>query len=456
MKVVLAKSGLDGPISGADETLVRYAIRLHGLGYLHSVALLHRPAPDDPYLRRLLAAEISVAVVAPRARLRAALVRIRRIAIALRLITDVTVATPTSETNKRQTRPRKAWRRLWHIASDVHLLACRRHFRRCDADLIHVVASDTGGAALIRAAHQIRRPVLFHELGTPDHLPELRAHYIQFAAIARQASEVAALSPALAEGWRSAFGLVRPARVLPLLHDDAGARAEARPSGTGVVFGYAARLERAKGLMILLEAFAAARRRVPGIRLRVSGVGPLASTARERADALALGDACEFLGYTPEDDKRALLESFDVFVLPTLAEGTPNSLIEVMMLGVAVVATTVGGIPDMLARDAANPDDAALLVAPDDADALADALVRLATDAALRERLGAAARRRYLAFFHPDAVLPLLLYEYRRMIRGRQETAGDPPRHPWRASDGAVRAPVPATGPISAAMRPAE
>jgi glycosyltransferase involved in cell wall biosynthesis len=378
---------------------------------------------------------------------------IRRLAIALGLIVDVTVTTPTTQSNKRQTGPRRAWRRLWHIASDVHLLACRRHFRRCHADVIHVVASDAGAAVLIRAAQQIGTPVLFHELGTPDYLPELRAHYVAFAAVARAASEVAALSPALAEGWRSAFALARPVRVLPLMHEDAGARAEARPSDTGIVFGFAARLERGKGLMILLEAFAAARRRVPGIRLRVSGVGPLASAARERAEALALGDSCEFLGYTPEADKRALLESFDVFVLPTLAEGTPHSLIEVMMLGLPVVTTTVGGIPDMLARDpATNLDDAALLVPPNDADTLTDALIRVATDAALRERLGAAARRRYLAIFHPDSVLPLMLDNYQRTIGRPRETAGDPPRHPWRPADCGAWPQARATGKIAALM----
>ncbi len=449
MRVVLAKSELAGPISGADEALVRYAIRLHELGHLHSVALLHRPVPADPYLRRLQAAGIPVAVVVPRSRLRRALVLTRRVAIALRLITDATVASPANEASERQTRLRSAWRRLWHMASDVHLSACQRHFRRCHADVIHVVASDAGAAVLIHAAQQIRTPVLFHELGTPDYLPELRAHYVGFAAVARAASEVAALSPALAEGWRGAFGLVRPARVLPLLHEDAGARADARPSAAGVVFGFAARLERGKGPMILLEAFAAARRRVPDIRLRVSGVGPLAAAVRERAETLGLGDSCEFLGYTLEDDKRALLESFDVFVLPTLAEGTPNSLVEVMMLGLPVVTTTVGGIPDMLARGAApNADDAALLVPPNDVGSLAEALIRVATDATLRERLGAAARRRYLAIFHPDSVMPLLLEEYRRTSGGRREPAGDRPRHPWQVPDGVVMPHVLAPGTL--------
>ena len=91
---------------------------------------------------------------------------------------------------------------------------------------------------------------------------------------------------ALAGRWQDEFARTNRGwgtRVLPLLHDDAGRRAETRPPGAGVVFGFAARFERGKGPLTLLEAFAAARRGVPGIRLRMSGVGPLAGAARERA-----------------------------------------------------------------------------------------------------------------------------------------------------------------------------
>lgn len=447
MTIVLAKSELAGPISGADEALVRYAIQLHRLGHLRSVVLLHRPAEDDPYLHRLVDAGITVDVIAHTSRLRSTLLLVRRCAVALGLVVDVTVTTPSSESARRQTWPRRVWRQLWHFVATVHLRAARRHFRRSRADVVHVVASDAGAAVLIRTARDARLPVLFHELGTPQYLPELHAHYVEFAASARAASEVAALSPSLAHGWEAAFDLTRPARVVPLLHVDAGPRTTASSTDTGgVVFGFAARLERGKGPIVLLDAFARARQRVPGIRLRVSGVGPLATVARERAEALALGDSCEFLGYTLEEDKRALLESFDVFVLPTLAEGTPNGLIEVMMLGLPIVSTTVGGIPDMLPADTGvEVEDAAVLVPPDDVDSLAEALVRLASDASLRERLGAAARRRYLATFHPDAVLSLLLEEYARMTAAHGQVACEPSGHPWRITDAAVPRHEPAT-----------
>ena len=83
-------------------------------------------------------------------------------------------------------------------------------------------------------------------------------------------------------------------------------------------------------------------------------------------------------------------------------------------------------------------------------------LRRVATDASLRERLGAAARRRYLAIFHPDAVLPLLLHEYQRLIGSTRQNAGDPPRHPWRAAEGAVPTHGAATGMFITAVKTTE
>jgi glycosyltransferase involved in cell wall biosynthesis len=184
--------------------------------------------------------------------------------------------------------------------------------------------------------------------------------------------------------------------------------------------------------MTLLASFARVRQQQPGVRLRVSGVGPLDRAAHDQAAALGLTPAsCEFLGYTLERDKRALMESFDVFVLPSLAEGTPNSLIEAMMMGLPIVATRVGGIPDMLGAAGV-----ALLVPPDDVEALAAAMTLMARDADLRSRLRAAARERYERIHHPDAVLPVVLREYARTASRARERERDAPRgvgHPWEA-----------------------
>jgi glycosyltransferase involved in cell wall biosynthesis len=90
-------------------------------------------------------------------------------------------------------------------------------------------------------------------------------------------------------------------------------------------------------------------------------------------------------------DVHDIVSLMDVFVLPSHAEGVPKSVIEAMALGKPVVTTTVGSIPDLVEDGVTG-----LLVAPRDPDALADCLVRLVRDAALRDRLGRAARQQVL------------------------------------------------------------
>ena len=121
------------------------------------------------------------------------------------------------------------------------------------------------------------------------------------------------------------------------------------------------------------------------------------------------------------------MESLDVFVLPTLAEGTPNGVIEAMAHGLPIIATTVGGIPDIVTSDAG------ILVPAGDARALAEAMASLAADPERRKRMGLAARARYQELFEPAAVLPLLLRTYGRVAGNGHATAttGNDQVHPW-------------------------
>src|SRR6185503_21216305 len=93
--------------------------------------------------------------------------------------------------------------------------------------------------------------------------------------------------------------------------------------------------------------------------------------------------------YSDPLGRTAFMDSLDVFVLPSLAEGTPISIIEAMAHGVPVIATDVGGIPDIL--DA----NCGVLVPPGDPAALADAMLLLIHDAELRKSMGEAGKRRY-------------------------------------------------------------
>jgi glycosyltransferase involved in cell wall biosynthesis len=437
MKVILARCDLIGPVSGADEALVHYALHLHRAGHLHSVTILNPPRRRDPYLLRLIAAGVPIAVVQPTPWLRWTLPALRAAAKRLRLspgspgpgVDSLRAGDPAG--SRSVSAPMRLWRHLWEVRSRSHPERCRRRFERARADVIHIVGSSAGISDLIRAGYQAGVPVLYQHLGMADGMPEDHAFQTSFIDSIALCEQVAALSPALAAGWQERLPNARPIRVLPLLYDDIGTRRTLPAEGSVVRFGFAARFEAGKGPLVLLEAFSRLRRRCPQARLILSGVGSQSAEARALSERIGIAGACDFLGYTEERDKRALMESFDVFVLPTLAEGTPNSLVEAMMLGLPVVASRVGGIGDMF------PEGSALLVPPNDVESLAAALARVANDGELRGRIGRAARQRYERLFHPDVVLPLLLAEYRLAAsRGVAHAAPASVAHPWSSASG--------------------
>jgi glycosyltransferase involved in cell wall biosynthesis len=131
----------------------------------------------------------------------------------------------------------------------------------------------------------------------------------------------------------------------------------------------------------------------PGaVRLRIAGDGPDRPQLVAEIERLGLADVIELLGTS--GDIGALLGAADVFVLASASEGLPMSVLEAMAAGTPVVASQVGGMPELV-----NDGETGVLVPPGDPAALAAALARLAADPALRGRFGAAGRRRAEAEF---------------------------------------------------------
>ena len=137
-----------------------------------------------------------------------------------------------------------------------------------------------------------------------------------------------------------------------------------------------------KGLPTLLEAFARIRR--PGFHLVIIGSGQLLPSLQRQREALGLGDCCHFVPTTA--DVPGWLHSLDIFVLPSLSEALSNSLMEAMACGLAVVASDIGGNPE-LALHGEN----GLLFPVGDSAALASCLEKLAGDPDLRRKFGTAA-----------------------------------------------------------------
>jgi len=167
------------------------------------------------------------------------------------------------------------------------------------------------------------------------------------------------------------------------------------------------RLEPAKGVYDLLDAIAALRATIPDVRLVCAGDGDRIGVARY-AERLHIADAVKFTGWVGPSGKRALLENAAVFALPSYDEALPVSLIEAMSAGVPVVATPVGGMPEVVADGKSG-----YLVAPGDKMNLQRALKRLLIDKALARSLGAAARETARARFAPERALPAIegIYE---------------------------------------------
>ncbi len=155
---------------------------------------------------------------------------------------------------------------------------------------------------------------------------------------------------------------------------------------------YHGRVDRRKGALDLLDAFALLRKRRHPItartRLVYSGIGPDSTAVADRVQGLGLDDAFINLGYVNYDDVPAVYRRADVFVSPTYSEGFSNTIIEAMSAGLPVVSCAVVGVVDCL-RDGVN----GLLVPPGDVEALADALARMLDDQPLRVHLAERARQ---------------------------------------------------------------
>ena len=141
-----------------------------------------------------------------------------------------------------------------------------------------------------------------------------------------------------------------------------------------------------KGGEVLVAALPAALAGDPSLRVTLAGPG------EPPADATALFVAeprLEWAGWLGPGEKDTLLRAAECFVMPSLSEGMPMALLEAMAYGMAIVATRAGGIPELVEDGVTG-----LLVEPDDPEALAAALARLAADPDLRHRLASAARDR--------------------------------------------------------------
>jgi glycosyltransferase involved in cell wall biosynthesis len=189
------------------------------------------------------------------------------------------------------------------------------------------------------------------------------------------------VGPDLARRYRGSAAVFET--VISLVDDADVVRSvrEPRSPGRAVRLLSVGRLDAEKNPLLLADVLAALVREGGEWRLTVCGEGPLRDALGERLRSLGLGDASDLAGYVPVGPQlRRLYADHDLLVHVSLTEGVPQVLFEAFSSALPVVATAVGGV-------AAAAGDAALLVPPEDADAVAAAVWRLAGDDGLAASL---------------------------------------------------------------------
>ena len=207
-----------------------------------------------------------------------------------------------------------------------------------------------------------------------------------------QSDGVTAVSASLKADTYRELGVTCDIRVIPNFidceenqrRDSTALRQRLAPDGEKLVI-HVSNFRPVKRVTAVIEVFARARKQIPG-RLLMVGDGPELSNAERCAHQLGIADKVQFLG--EQDRVVPLLSAADVFLLPSAQESFGLAALEAMTCEVPVVASRVGGLPEVIEHGVTG-----FLHPPDDLDGMADSVVRLLTDERLRRSVGAAARR---------------------------------------------------------------
>jgi glycosyltransferase involved in cell wall biosynthesis len=290
-----------------------------------------------------------------------------------------------------------AVRRTWTFLSGV--LQFAGSLVRERPALVHLHAASRGSlvrkGVLVHLSSWMRVPVLLHLHGS--HIPTF---YAQASPVVRWAIrrtlERSTAVAALGESWVGRITRIAPrARVVALPNAVRVAERTPPPApGAPVRVVFLGVFSEDKGVFTLLDAWARSPHKGSAV-LTLAGAGDVAGV-ESRVAALGIGDSVEVLPWLSAGEVESLLRRSHVLVLVSRSEGQSMAVLEAMAHGLCVVASEVGGLPEMLA------DGCGVLVPPDDVAATATALAEVVDDAAVRDAYGAAAHRRVIERYDLD------------------------------------------------------
>ncbi|MGH9044811.1 MAG: glycosyltransferase [Acidimicrobiales bacterium] len=321
------------------------------------------------------------------------------------------------------------------LRPDISLLNDRRALRRLSEyllgnhfDVVHTHSAKAGGVGRLAARRAGVQRIVHTYHGFPFHdfqSKARRAAYIRIErALGRITDSALAVGPGVAaEAIRRrlvspekvrTIGVGVPAGQVPTCAD----RAEARrllgiPPGM-IVVGTVGRLDYQKAPEIFIESLHRLRRKdVFGVWI---GDGPLREKARRLVVRYRLEDQFLFAG--ERSDVASVLPGLDVFAMASRYEGLPCAVLEAMSAARPIVATAVNAVPDVVVAG-----ETGLLVPPEDANLLSDAIGYLITNPCVADRFGSAARVRALAEMGPQNLGEVLDATYRDSARAAEQAA---------------------------------
>ncbi len=304
------------------------------------------------------------------------------------------------------------FRRNLHPVRDAQAFLQLAHFLRGErVDLLHANSTKAGLLARM-AAPAARVPVVvftahgwaFTE-GRPPWVQRFLAKTESFGA--RLATRIICVSE-YDRDLAVRFGVASRGRMTVIRNgvDPDPFLRDYKATGTRPTIVMIGRLVPPKDPLCLVDAV----RRLPEARLVFLGDGPLRTRIEAAARRGGVDARVSLLGSRP--DVAAVLRTCDIFALPSRWEGLPFAVIEAMMAGLPVVATRVGGLPELVEHGVTG-----FLVPAGDAGALEEALRALVTDETLRRRMGAAGRQRALREFTADRMVRETLALYASLIQ---------------------------------------
>jgi glycosyltransferase involved in cell wall biosynthesis len=264
-----------------------------------------------------------------------------------------------------------------------------RHVRRAKPQILHTHLVHADFYGLVAGA-LARVPVRLSTKHGFNSFRERRLFAVADRRVARLAHLQIAISRGLARYLAATEGF--DAGAFEIVHYGIAAGPEPPPYPGGSRLLCVGRLVPVKGIDTLLSAFAAAVREQPDLTLDIAGEGPLRGELESAAGGLALGGSVRFLGRV--EDATTRMEQAAAVVVPSLGEGFGMVALEAAERGRPVIASAVGGLPEII-----DDGRTGVLVPPGDAEALAAAIVALVRDPGRAAVLGHAARGRALAEF---------------------------------------------------------